>query len=622
MKVGIEVHQQLSTGKLFCGCPSELSETTFPPFVRLLRPAQGEDRTVDIAAAFQASRGLTFRYEPGPSSCLVEMDEEPPHDLNAEALDVALTFALLVGARPVDEIEIMRKIVVDGSNTAGFQRTALVAVDGELPVGDRIYGIQSICLEEDAARKVGETETGIAYRLDRLGIPLIEVATAPDITSGAEARAVAEEIGALLRATRRVRRGIGTIREDLNVSTEGGSRIEIKGVQELRLIATYVEREEGRQKFLLEVRDALRARGARIPDGEPTDLSSVFSDVRSGPLAVVHRHEGTVLGLGLPGFAGLLGPRPGTEERLGRELADQARSAGLKGLIHSDELPGYGASEQHVHAVRERLRLGASDAFVLVAGPSTRVLTMALARVLGRAAAALDGVPGETRDPLTDGRSRYSRPLPGRHRMYPETDIPPVPVTPELLDGVRSHLPERPAELEARLERTHHLGEELVRQLVYGGEVDRFEALTARGHPAPLVARLLTQELPAAAEAATTGEFNPAPETLDELLRATGTGRIGKEGVPAVLTALAGGAPSVDAAITATGLEGLSAEALRALIEKIVQAQAPLVRARGTDAFSPLMGDVMREVRGRRDGREVAAELRRAIERVLGGTTR
>ena len=620
MKAGLEVHQQLSTGKLFCGCPSELTEETYPSFLRRLRPAQGEDRSVDVAAAFQASRGLTFRYEPGPSSCLVELDEEPPHDLNPEALDVALTFALLVGARLVDEIEVMRKIVVDGSNTAGFQRTALVAVDGELSVGDRLYGIQSICLEEDAARKVGENDAEVVYRLDRLGIPLIEVATAPDITSGTEARAVAEEIGALLRATRRVRRGIGTIREDLNVSTEGGSRIEIKGVQELRLIATYAEREEARQRLLLEVREALRARGAHVPDGEPVDLSSVFSDLRSGPLSAPSRHDGVVLGLGLPGFGGLLGPRPGTEERLGRELADQARSAGLKGLVHSDELPGYGATDRHVKAVRERLALSEADAFVLVAGPSPRLLSMALARVLGRAAAALEGVPGETRDPLPDGRTRYSRPLPGRHRMYPETDIPPVPVTAALLDRVRRGLPERPSELQARLARVHGLGAEVVRQLVYGGRVDRFEALTARGHPAALVARLLSQDLPAAAEAGAVAELDPSTETLDELLRATRTGRIGKEGMPAVLAALARGAPSVDAAIATTGLEGLSPEALRELVERLVHGQAELVHARGNDAFSPLMGDVMREVRGRRDGREVAAELRRAIERELHGT--
>ncbi|MFI5413972.1 MAG: Glu-tRNA(Gln) amidotransferase GatDE subunit E, partial [Candidatus Lutacidiplasmatales archaeon] len=236
MKAGLEVHQQLAVGKLFCACPAELTETVTDAFARSLRASGGESGTVDVAAALQASRGLLYRYEAGPSSCLVEMDEEPPHPLNEEALDTALTLALLLHAHPVDEVEVMRKIVVDGSNTTGFQRTALIAVDGELELGGRRYSIPTICLEEDAARKIRESPGEVTYRLDRLGIPLVEVATGPEIVSGQEAREVAEEIGALLRATKRVRRGIGTIREDVNVSIEGGHRIEVKGVQELRMI--------------------------------------------------------------------------------------------------------------------------------------------------------------------------------------------------------------------------------------------------------------------------------------------------------------------------------------------------------------------------------------------------
>jgi glutamyl-tRNA(Gln) amidotransferase subunit E len=616
VKVGLEVHQQLSTGKLFCRCPAALSEETAGGFVRRLRPASGEDRRVDVAAAFQASLGRSYRYESGPSDCLVEMDEEPPHPLDPEALDVALTFALLVGARPIDEIAVMRKIVVDGSNTAGFQRTALVAVDGTLSLGGRDYSIQTVCLEEDAARKVRETAGEVVYRLDRLGIPLVEVATGPDITSGEEARRVAEEIGALLRATRRVRRGIGTVREDLNVSIEGGHRIEIKGVQELGMIREYVEREEGRQRVLLAVRDELRRRNARVGPAEGADVSPLFAEITSGPLATGSRKGGAVRALSLPGFGGLFGSPPGSDERLGRELADQVRAVGLKGLLHSDELPGYGVAPAHVEELRRRLGLGAQDGFVLVADSSTERLGVALRRIADRATAAIEGIPGETRDPLPDGRSRYSRPLPGRHRMYPETDVPPIPISAEHLDRLRARLPERPSELLERLQRDHRLGAEVVRQLVYGGFADRFEALTARGHAAALVARLLTQDLPAAAAAAGP-EFDPPDEVLEAVLGAAGSGRFSKEGIPEVLTALARGASSVDDAIARTGFEGLSADQLKALIERVVRAQAAMVRSRGPEAFSPLMGDLMREVRGRRDGKEVAEELRRAIDRLL-----
>ncbi|MFY9716494.1 MAG: Glu-tRNA(Gln) amidotransferase subunit GatE [Thermoplasmata archaeon] len=619
MKVGLEVHQQLATGKLFCRCPAELSEETGGAFVRRLRPASGEDHRIDIAAQFQASLGRRFVYETGPANCLVEMDEEPPHPLDPAALEVALSFALLVGARVIDEISVMRKIVVDGSNTSGFQRTALVAVGGSISVDGRAYSIQSICLEEDAARKVRESDGEVVYRLDRLGIPLVEVATGPEITSGPEARRVAEEIGALLRATRRVRRGIGTVREDLNVSTEGGHRIEIKGVQELARIREYVDREEQRQRTLLAVRDDLRGRSARIGAVEGTDVSSVFAGVTSGPLAPSNRKGGAVRALALHGFAGLLGSRPGSDERLGREMADHARAVGLRGLIHSDEVPGYGVTEGHISELRALLSLGESDGFVLVSDGSPDRLTTALRRIAARAAEALEGIPGETRDPLPDGRTRYSRPLPGRHRMYPETDIPPISITAEHLDRLRAHLPERPGELRARLEQVHGLGPEVVRQLVYGGLVDRFELLTSKGHSAALTARLLTQDLPAASTAAPPS-FDPSDALLDSVLGAAGAGRISKEGIPGILSALAEGAGNVDEAIARAGLGGLSAEELRSLVARIVTSQAPMVRARGAEAFSPLMGDVMREVRGRRDGKEVAEELRRAIARVSSAT--
>ena len=622
MKAGLEVHQQLAVGKLFCQCPAELTEEVSDAFTRSLRAAGGENRSVDVAAALQASRGLVYRYEAGPSSCLVEMDEEPPHPLNEAALDTALTLALMLHARPVDEIEVMRKIVVDGSNTSGFQRTALVAVDGVLEVSGRRYSIPTICLEEDAARKVRESPGEVTYRLDRLGIPLVEIATGPEITSGAEAREVAEEIGALLRATRHVRRGIGTIREDVNVSTEGGHRVEVKGVQELRRIQEYVEGEVARQKFLLELRDALLRRHARVPSDPPRDVTDLFREVPSGPFAGAGRGGQVVLVVALPGFAGLLRSPGGHEERLGRELADHARSAGLRGLVHSDELPAYGVTETIVSEVRARLSLAEDDAFVMVTDRSVERASVALRRALDRARAALEGVPGETRDPLPDGRTRFSRPLPGRDRMYPETDIPPIPITAERLRRLRAELPERPEELEARLARSHGLPGEVVRQLVYGDLVGRFESLAAKGHPAGLVARLLTQDLPSVLSGREgVPAFEPALEVLDAVLGAAEAGRIAKEGVPTVLGALAAGAPNVEAAIERAGLTGFSRDDLVALVRRVVEANAEMVRARGEAAFSPLMGDVMREVRGRRDGREVSETLHAEIARVRSQAT-
>jgi len=613
----LEVHQQLAVGKLFCACPAELTETVTDSFARSLRAAGGESGTVDVAAALQASRGLLYRYEAGPSSCLVEMDEEPPHPLNEEALDTALTLALLLHAHPVDEVEVMRKIVVDGSNTTGFQRTALIAVDGELELGGRRYSIPTICLEEDAARKIRESPGEVTYRLDRLGIPLVEVATGPEIVSGQEAREVAEEIGALLRATKRARRGIGTVREDVNVSIEGGHRIEVKGVQELRMIQEYVEREAARQKLLLEVRDELRRRNAGVPPVDPLDVTELFRAIVSGPFSGAGRGGQVVLALGLTGFAGLLRSPPRSEERLGRELADQARSVGLRGLVHSDELPAYGVSEAIVAALRDRLSSGEMDAFVLVTDHTRERARAALNRVARRSRAAVEGIPGETRDPLPDGRTRYSRPLPGRDRMYPETDIPPIAIRADRLDRLRAQLPERPAELEARLARSHGIPIEVVQQIVYGDLLEPFEQLASRGHAPGLVARLLTQDLPAVPRAGPDAPlFEPSLDTLSAMLAAIEAGRLAKEGVPSILAALASGASTVEVAIERAGLSGFSRDDLVSLIRRVVQANSAMVRTRGDAAFSPLMGDVMREVRGRRDGQEISETLRAEIARV------
>jgi len=270
LKVGLEIHQQLSTGKLFCSCPCDLSEQVVKRFMRLLRPSQSEMGEIDRAALEEAQKNLRFTYESTPIDCLVEADEEPPHPVSGEAVRTTLILARMLDAHPVDEIEIMRKIVIDGSNTGGFQRTALIATDGSMEVDGKKISISNICLEEDAARRIKEEGREIVFRLDRLGIPLIEIATGPEIETPEEAKRVAERLGSLLRATRRVRRGIGSIREDLNVSITGGARGEIKGVQELYLLPQYVDNEVLRQGALIEVSRELSKRGISLKETGPS----------------------------------------------------------------------------------------------------------------------------------------------------------------------------------------------------------------------------------------------------------------------------------------------------------------------------------------------------------------
>lgn len=612
IKVGLEIHQQLDTHKLFCNCESRLVDEVEEEFVRRLRPTQSELGEVDRAAVEEAAKGLTFTYQATPeTSCLVEADEEPPHAANPEALETALQMALLLGADPVDEVHFMRKIVIDGSNTTGFQRTALVAVDGTLEVGEKVIGVPTICLEEDAARVVARDGQHVVYRLDRLGIPLVEVATTPDIDSPEMAREVALHIGRLLRATRKVMRGLGTIREDLNVSVEGGARVEIKGVQELRMIAAYVEGEVHRQTRLLEARDALRERGVSGVEDRVRDLSELLAETSSEVVRGARKGGGTILGLRLPGFQGLL------KDRLGPELASQSRVVGAGGILHSDELPAYGITEQEVEAVAAELACGPADAFVMVADDPLRA-EEALQRVRARAEAALEGVPEETRDAKPDGTTTYSRPLPGSARMYPETDVPPTRVTRGWLDDLAEDLPEPPAARVERLAEAFGVHRQQVQQLVDEGWDDLFEEFAQRHGHAGVVARTFLNHFPELrAEGLDVDGVDKA--TLDALFGRLGEGTFAKEAIPSVLAETLRAGISVEEAAGRLGLSRMRREELEAALDALLEEHKDLLEERGEEALKPLMGLAMAELRGRAEGRLINEVLRAKLRERLRG---
>ncbi|MDK2853900.1 MAG: glutamyl-tRNA(Gln) amidotransferase subunit [Thermococcaceae archaeon] len=360
LKVGLEIHRQLDTKKLFSPVPSELHEEVDFTVERRLRPTMSELGEIDQAALEEFKKGRVFVYEGNYKySDLVYLDEEPPHLPDEEALRVALQITYLLNAVPVDEVHFMRKIVIDGSNVSGFQRTAIVGVNGKVDTPWGSVGIPTICLEEDACRIIEQGDKRVVYRLDRLGIPLIEISTTPDIHHPEQAKVVAKFIGDALRATRKVKRGLGTIRQDLNVSIKDGARIEIKGVQELDMIPVIIEREVERQLNLIKIKEELEG--------------------------------GKVLAIRLPKFRGLIGSEIQPGRRLGTEMADRAKKY-VKGIFHIDELPNYGISQEEVDKVVERLDLGELDAFVLVAAEE-EVAKNALREVLQRAREAIRGVP-------------------------------------------------------------------------------------------------------------------------------------------------------------------------------------------------------------------------------------
>jgi len=257
-KCGIEIHNRLNTKtKLFCNCKPRFSGTKPIELIkRKLRAVAGELGQVDVAAMYEYLRDRTFFYNCYPEeTCLIEKDEEPPKPINKEALEVALQVALLLKAEIPDEIHIMRKTVIDGSNTCAFQRTAIVGLNGVLETSQGKVGITNICLEEESAGIVKQEGKEITYRLDRLGIPLIEIGTAPDIKNPEHAKEVAEKLGMIIRSTGKSQRGIGVTRQDINVSIDKGARVEIKGVQELDLIPELIENEIKRQQDWIKTRE-------------------------------------------------------------------------------------------------------------------------------------------------------------------------------------------------------------------------------------------------------------------------------------------------------------------------------------------------------------------------------
>jgi len=611
LRCGLEIHQQLDTHKLFCACPSRLSEETRGTFVRRLRPTQSELGEVDAAAIEEAKRHLAFVYEVTDNSCLVEADEEPPHEANREALESALLIALMFHATPVREVDSMRKIVIDGSNTTGFQRSALVAMDGWLEVDGKRIGLPTVLLEEDAARKVAEKEGEVHYRLDRLGIPLIEVSTDPDIASPEEAAAVASTIGSWLRATKRVMRGLGTIREDLNVSIREGARVEIKGVQELRMIPVFVEKEVARQLMLLEIARELGGRGVAALDLELRDVAGVLARSESTLVRSAVQAGGTVLGARLPGFAGLL------RGKLGPELAAHARLAGVEGILHSDELPGYGITAAEVDALAKALGVAGQDAFVLVATDEARA-RHAFEEMLPRMRAALAGVPPETRDPRPDGTTAYSRPLPGKARMYPETDVPPIRVTDAWLARLQARLPEPPEARAARLAKEYGIHEQPARQLVREASDDLFEAIARESGEPTLVASVLLYQL---AEIRREGlPVDAIPEDrVREVFALVKAGAFAKEAVPDLLREMARSGRRAGDAAKELGLAGATRDEVRRVVDEVVTANADLIATRGEGAMAPLMGKAMERLRGRADGKLVSEVLRERLKRESEG---
>jgi len=624
LKVGIEIHRQLdSAHKLFCSCPTDFTESEPEnKFIRRLRPTQSELGQVDQAALFEFHRGKSILYESdNQTSCLVEMDEEPPARLNTEAVDICLTASLLMGAKPVDEVHVMRKVVIDGSNTTGFQRTAVVALDGALNVDGKNIPITQISLEEDAARKGAQSQNTVGYRIDRLGVPLIEVTTGPVLESPPEVEKVAHAIGTILRATRKVKRGLGSIRQDLNVSIPGGALIEIKGVQELDLLAKAVELEVGRQQKLLEIRDELSRRSVQKDSirREYVDLSSAFSTTKAKIIKEAIGKGGAVLGVKLPKFKGLVGKELAPGLRLGTEMSNRASFwAGVGGIFHSDELPGYGVTEEEVNTVKDGLKVGDEDAFVLVADDPAKAKD-ALDAVVDRVLETFAGVPEETRAAMPDATTRYMRPRPGSARMYPETDVPPTPVTENYIAKLSAHLPETAEALTKRLMDQYSLNAKLTKQLVDSEYLTLFEEIVASGKTSPTFVATFLTETCKSLERDGVAVHSISDVRMKAIFQLADRGAVAKEAmVDLVKWQVKNLNLEPGEGIKSLGLKMLTEKELDEVVSRHIEKNRRLIDERGQGAFSSIMGSVMSEVRGATDPKLVTELVKKKLASVAG----
>jgi len=600
---GIEIHQQLDTKeKLFCHCPTTLREIPEHngEFSRYLRATVSEMGEIDRAAKEEMKHDRKFRYYAYDTTCLVENDEEPPAPLNDEALAVCLTIAKMFGMTPVPQVHTMRKLVIDGSNTSGFQRTGLIAFNGALPGGGEI---ETICLEEEAAQRVKDE----VFSLDRLGIPLIEITTSPCMHTPEDVQKIAEYIGMVLRSTGKVKRGLGTIRQDVNISIANGARVEIKGVQELDLIAEVVRREVQRQQSLLAIRDELRARGASADATAGTDVTGLFRETKSTVLKKAKKIHAVVL----KGFAGLVGREIQPERRLGSEMSDYAKKCGVGGIFHTDELPAYGVTAEEVAMLRTQLHAGEQDCVIIASGTSEKQTACAISQVITRANLALSDhpVPEETRKMLESGSTAYMRPLPGAARMYPETDVLPVLIDEERWAGVT--VPELLTVKAERFVQAFGIERNYALQLAASEKLPLFDRAVQEGLKPKLAAFILLSTLTELRrEGVDTRKISDSDYL--ETLHAVEHGKAAKEAIPEIFRSIAEGNSFAEA--LSKMAPSVSREELEIIVRKIIAERAEFIAQKGKAALGPLMGVVMAEVRGSVDGKVVSEVLRKEID--------
>ena len=621
LKVGLEIHQQLDTKKkLFCDCiPTEEEEFT-RKFSRRLRAAKSELGKIDPAALFESTKSKTIMYYANPnSSCLVEEDEEPPHTLDSDAKNIALLIGSALESKIFPEIHVMRKTVIDGSNTTGFQRTMLIAQGGSIEVGGEKVGVQSICLEEDAGKLIKDEENYRFFSLDRLGVPLVEIALDPVEGDPKFVKDIALTLGRLLRVTKRVMRGIGTIRQDVNISIEGGGVIEVKGVQQLDQLEKIIEFEAKRQHGLKLISEKINQTGfTEISKNEDVfDITKIMQECNSKIIKKSIERKEKIFGVRIKKLKGLFGLEPYSDIRLGKEIGQLVRFFGIGGVFHSDELPNYGIEDGDIKQVTEKLDIQNNDAFLIIAGEKIPV-SYAIDAIINRISLAKDGPPAETRAATQKGDTIFLRPRPGASRMYPETDIPTVKVTDEELFEVRSNIPKSWEKSIKELETKYQINNQLAEQIFDSDYFELFERICSENQNSPnFVASVLCSTITnLERQGLDSGLLNN--EQIISTFELLEQEKINKESIEMIFEQIMSKkANNVLEALENASITQLSDNELDRVLEEIIQKNKEKIQQEQMRSLSGLMGIAMKEVRGKASGKIINQKLKEKIEKIL-----
>ena len=608
---GLEIHQQLLTEKkLFCRCPAgRYSEKYDAEILRHMRPTLSELGEYDGTALmeFKTRKEIIYRIN-RETVCTYEMDDTPPFMIDEPSLDIALGIAMLYSLNLVDELHIARKQYLDGSIPTGFQRTTIVGVNGWIPYKDRRIRIVQLGLEEDACREVSDVGHRRTYLTDRLGMPLIETVTAPEMLTPQEVADVAQICRRLVRSTGRVRTGIGAAREDVNVSVRGGTRVEIKGVPRIPRIPLLTYHEAMRQWNLLRLRDELHRRGI-TPEtfrSETEDVTRILLRANYQPLRTALDSGLAAHAVVLRGYRGLLNWQTQTNTFFSREISDRVRVIAclttLPNIAHSDS-PSESLSSPEWESVRKAVKATRDDTVVVVWGSRDDAKT-GTQEIAIRAREAATGIPSETRQALPDGTNGFERILPGPDRMYPDTDLPPKQVTEDRLEKIRAALPV-PVWTRESFYRELHVPDDVVRPLAMSAFAGLFDKLVNEWKIDPTLAAVALVQFPKRLRKEGLGTAALTVDNMKKIFELYRDGRIAREGI---YLAMSGGIP-LDRPPAVPSREDLDA-----LIRRAADRLGSMAIHNPAKKGHVLTGLVMDELRGRVGGAAAAVRVREILE--------